>query len=230
MKGVTKILQNRSLAILLLGASLLSHYTLVAVAQDKPVSNVSNQQVEDVASRLEGIMDTSARARVNPKAANVRMTACRVGITQNTNQSVGKPIFLYQEQALSRELNKPYRQRFLEISSVNNGRTVRSLSYKPANSESVINLCNKPVSERIVKFSDLGKPVCSVFLTRSQENYIGVTPSGGCPANVRGAVKITNTIVLKKTGMNTWDRGFDANGKQVWGAESESYEFRKITQ
>lgn len=230
MKRVTKILTTR-MSIVLLGASVLSHFTLVAVAQDKAGSSVYNQQqVEDVASRLEGTMDTSARARVNPKAANVRMTACRVSVSEDTEQSGGKPIFLYQEQALSNELNKPYRQRFLEISSVNNGRTVRSQSYKPANPESVINLCNRPTTERSVKFSELGKPVCNVYLTRSGENYIGVTPTQGCPANVRGAVTITNTIFLSKTGMNTWDRGFDADGKQVWGALAESYEFRKITQ
>lgn len=229
MKGITKILQNSSLAIVLLGASVLSHYTLVAVAQDKAVYN--QQQVEDVAKRLEGIMDTSARARVNPKAANVRMTACRINLNDNNSQTANKsnkPIFLYQEQALSNELNKPYRQRFLEISSVNNGRTVRSQSYKPANPESLINFCNRSTRERTVKLSDLGKPVCNVYLTRSGENYIGITPTQGCPANFRGAVRITNTIVLSKTGMNTWDRGFDANGKQVWGAKAESYEFRKI--
>lgn len=218
------------MGIVLLGASVLSHHTLVAVAQDKPVYN--QQQVEDVAQRLEGIMDTSARARVNPNAANVRMTACRVSVDNNSQRAnkSNKPIFLYQEQALSSELNKPYRQRFLEISSVNNGRTVRSLSYKPADPASFANFCNRPVTERSVRLTDIGKPVCTVYLTRSGENYIGVTPTQGCPANVRGAVRITNTIFLSETGMNTWDRGFDANGKQVWGAKAESYEFRKITQ
>ncbi len=229
MKAVKKI-RNTSLAVVLFGISLLSHYTQVAVAQENKLgSNSSNQQqVEDVASRLEGTMDTSAQARANPKVANVRMTACRIGLSDRNSQSTNKSIFLYQEQALSPELNKPYRQRFLEISSVNSGRTVRSLSYKPVNPETAVNLCNKPASERIVKSNDLGKPFCSVFLTRSGENYIGITPSQGCPANVRGAVKITNTIVLGDTNMKTWDRGFDAKGKQVWGAESNAYEFRKI--
>jgi hypothetical protein len=56
--------------------------------------------------------------------------------------------------------------------------------------------------------------------------YVGETQPGGCPANVRGAVKITNTIILNSAGMETWDRGFDANGKQVWGAQDESYQYR----
>jgi CpeT/CpcT family (DUF1001) len=231
MKDVTKVLQNYRLGIVLLGASLLNHYTVVAVAQNQSVYN--QQQVEEVAQRLEGIMDTSARARVNPKAANVRMTACRISVNDNNSieaNKSNKPIFLYQEQALSSELNKPYRQRFLEISLVNNSRTVRSLSYKPADLNSVINFCNKSAAERVVNKSELGNAICSVYLTRSGENYIGVTPKQGCPANVRGAVTITNTVVLSEKGMNTWDRGFDANGKQVWGAKAESYEFRKITQ
>jgi CpeT/CpcT family (DUF1001) len=224
MNALKKI-RNTSLAVVLFGISLLSHYTQVAVAQNnKP----NQQQVEDVASRLEGIMDTSAQARANPKVANVRMTACRIGINENNSPSLNKSIFLYQEQAFSPELEKPYRQSFLEISSVNNGRTVRSLSYKPVNPQAAINLCNKPASERMVKLNDIGKPFCTVFLTRSQENYIGITPSQGCPANVPEAVKITNTIVLGNTSMKTWERGYDANGKQVSGVDSNGYEFRKI--
>ena len=230
MNAVKKI-RNTSLAVVLLGISLLSHYTPVAVAQNKLSSNLSNQQqAKDVASRLEGVMDTSAQSRANPKVANVTMTSCRVGLSDRNSQSTNKSIFLYQEQAFSPELNKPYRQSFLEISSVNNGRTVRSLSYKPVNPEAAINLCNKPASERMVKLNDIGKPFCSVFLTRSGENYIGINPSQGCPANERGAVKMTNTIVLGNTSMKIWDRGFDAKGKQVWGNESNAYEFRKIVQ
>ncbi len=123
MKTVKKI-RNTSLAVALFGISLLSHYTQVAVAQENKLGSMSNQQqVEDVASRLEGTMDTSAQARANPKVANVRMTACRIGLSDRNSQSTNKSIFLYQEQALSPELSKPYRQRFLEISSVNSGRT-----------------------------------------------------------------------------------------------------------
>jgi hypothetical protein len=230
MNALKKI-RNTSLAVVLLGLSLLSHYTPVAVAQNNKLSsNLSNQQqAKDVASRLEGVMDTSAQARANQSVANVTMTACRVSLSDNS-QSTNKSIFLYQEQAFSPELNKPYRQSFLEISSVNNGRTVRSLSYKPVNPKTAINLCNKPASERMVKLNDIGKPFCTVFLTRSGGNYIGINPSQGCPANERGAVKMTNTIVLGNTNMKTWERGFDANGKQVWGDESNTYEFRKIVQ
>nr|MBX2862941.1 hypothetical protein [Leptolyngbyaceae cyanobacterium MAG.088] len=41
-------------------------------------------------------------------------------------------------------------------------------------------------------------------------------------------VRLTNTIVLHQDGMDTWDRGFDSNGLQVWGAEAEPYQYRWI--
>ncbi|NEO03426.1 MAG: hypothetical protein F6K50_51450 [Moorea sp. SIO3I7] len=62
----------------------------------------------------------------------------------------------------------------------------------------------------------------------SQENYIGQTPEDGCPTNYRGAVSITNTIILHKEGMDTLDRGFDAAGNLVWGAKDLPYQFRWV--
>ncbi|WP_281362077.1 CpcT/CpeT family chromophore lyase [Oxynema aestuarii] len=43
-----------------------------------------------------------------------------------------------------------------------------------------------------------------------------------------GAVRITNSVVVNDNGMETGDRGFDAAGKQLWGADEKPYRFRKI--
>ncbi|MBK4732583.1 hypothetical protein JJD41_22340 [Oxynema sp. CENA135] len=42
---------------------------------------------------------------------------------------------------------------------------------------------------------------------------MGETPATDCPTNYKGAVRITNSVVLNGDGMETWDRGFDAAGK-----------------
>jgi hypothetical protein len=172
-------------------------------------------------------MDTSAQAIANPKAPQVQMTTCRIRLTDRAAEPP-VAIFLYQEQALTNSLSKPYRQRFLQISPSPYSQSVRSLSFKPVNSATWSGFCHKSSGERILHHADLGTPVCTVFLRRSAEDYVGNTPVDGCPANFRGAVRITNHIVLHKTGMDTWDRGFDAAGKQVWGAQTDSYEFRKV--
>jgi hypothetical protein len=205
-------------------ASLLSSSPAMAEPTVQ-TSSTLEQQAEEVASLLEGKMDTSAQAIANPKAPNVQMTTCRIGLLTHADP---QSIFLYQEQAMSTSLDKPYRQRFLQISPSSLSQSVRSRSFKPADPTRWVGLCNvTPSLERNVNLSDLGIPVCNVFLKRVDTGYMGNTPIDGCPANVRGAVRITNHIELTPTRMNTWDRGFDAQGKQVWGAKTESYQFRR---
>jgi hypothetical protein len=186
----------------------------------------TNQSVAAIAEHLEGIMDTSAQAIANPKKARVRMTTCRVELAKSIDPDT---IYLYQEQALAASLDTPYRQRFVALSSVpHNSEAVISRSYKPLEPKTQIGLCDRPDSERIISQKALGKFVCTVFLKPLLTVYIGQTQPGGCPSNYRGAVKITNQIILHDRGMDTWDRGFDASGNQIWGAREDGYEFRWI--
>ncbi|MEW6492460.1 MAG: chromophore lyase CpcT/CpeT [Cyanobacteriota bacterium] len=192
-----------------------------------PKSVPIEKQVEDVVSHLVGVMDTSAQAAANPGAANVRMTTCEVTVENaDTSLKTRPSVFLYQEQALSRNLAKPYRQRFLRIAPSADGESVESRSFRPPTPETLIGLCDRPKTRRVISSNNLGEVTCSVFLKPVGENYVGQTPPEGCPTNYRGAVKITNTITLHKTGMDTEDRGFDEAGNRVWGAKEQSYQFR----
>jgi CpeT/CpcT family (DUF1001) len=189
------------------------------------------KNVQQVATFLEGVMTTSAQTAANPKAANVQMTTCRVKLSNGDEPSLRNSVFLYQEQALINQLDQPYRQRFLQIKPSENGQ-VESRSFKLAKPTELIGLCNRSSTSastmsRIVQPDTLGTPVCSVLLKPKGDRFIGETPPQGCPTTVRGAVRITNTIELFADGMETWDRGFDADGKQLWGAKNESYQYRR---
>ncbi len=186
-------------------------------------ANPSQEKIQAVVNHLVGIMDTSAQAAQNPKKSSVRMITCQVKITDPTDS-----VYLYQEQALSNNLGQPYRQRFLEIKISADGQMVESKSYKPSDPQTSVGLCSKSSAEKTLSLSAIGEYVCSVLLTPIEEGYQGETPPGGCRANVRGAVKINNTIILHSTGMDTWDRGYDEAGNQVWGAENEGYQYRWV--
>lgn len=187
------------------------------------------KQVKDVVAHLVGVMDTSAQAVATPNAPNVRMTTCQVTVEKaDASVNTSPSVFLYQEQALSQKLTSPYRQRFLRIAPSADGQSVESLAFKPSTPDTLIGLCDRPEAKRVVRQSDLGERACSVFLKPSGENYVGETPPEGCRTNVRGAVKITNTIVLHQAGMDTLDRGFDAAGNRVWGAKDQPYQFRWV--
>ena len=217
-----------TLSLQVSGAIALAYLLTPAIAIAQPTVKTSStleQQAEEVAALLSGKMDTSAQAIANSKAPNVQMTTCRI---ESLNPVNSQSIFLYQEQAMSTSLDKPYRQRFLQISPSPLSQSVRSRSFKPADPTRWSGLCNRAASsQQSVTLSDLGTPVCNVFLKQVGTGFMGNTPVDGCPANVRGAVRITNHIELTSNRMNTWDRGFDAQGKQVWGAKTESYQFRR---
>lgn len=185
------------------------------------------QQVDAVVSHLDGAMDTSAQANAKPNASNVRITTCKVKVQDAGVFNRPDAVFLYQEQALSQRLTSPYRQRFLRIAPVV-GSLIESAVFKPPTPSAWVGLCAKPELERVVNSSDLGVSSCSVFLQRSGKNYIGETPPRGCPSDYKGAVRITNRIILHQAGMDTLDRGFNAAGNQIWGAKDKPYQFRWI--
>lgn len=191
----------------------------VGYAQSQPLSP---QHVDAVAAHLTRTMDTTDQAERSPHFVGVQMTTCAVRVSEQSAEP--STIYLYQEQALTASIENPYRQRFLQITLSEDTTQVESRTFKPVTPEVWTGLCQQATP--VVNASDLGNLVCIVSLRPSSLGYVGQTPDEGCPVNLRGAVRLTNTIVLHQNGMDTWDRGFDANGVQVWGAESEPYEYR----
>lgn len=190
-------------------------------------ANEAEQSLDAVAAHLEGAMDTTAQASTNPDFVGVQMTTCRIAVTGALADEPSDAIYLYQEQALSDNLSEPYRQRFLQLSagSASNNARIEALSFKPELPEQWTGLCDQ--TQPVIPHSSLGEPVCTVSLrVSSLGGFVGSTPAGGCPASVRGAVSITNVVVLHADGMDTWDRGFDAQGNQIWGAEDIPYRYR----
>jgi hypothetical protein len=108
--------------------------------------------------------------------------------------------------------------------------TIESKSFKLQNPQAWIGFCRHTQPHRQATLRELSNYVCSVFLEpiEQEKNYGGKTPSEGCPSNVRGAVKITNKVILHQEGMDTYDRGFDENGNLVWGAQNEGYYYRWV--
>ena len=209
-----RILRRSLVSILLLTVST------GAIAQTESVSVEGDPLAQQVANHLIGVMDTAEQAASNPDRVSVQMTTCEAGLSTDLGEG---GYLLYQEQALSEKLDQPYRQRFLWlVPAVDN--QVESRAYRPTAPEQWIGLCDRPLAERQV--AELGDYTCSVFLNPSVLGFVGMTPPAGCPTEVRGATSITNTIVLHSQGMDTWDRGFDPEGNQVWGAEDEPYRFR----
>ena len=68
---------------------------------------------------------------------------------------------------------------------------------------------------------------CAITLHRKGNTYTGSTHDRDCPSKRGKAVYTTSEVVLNSDRMVSWDRGWDAEGKQAWGAEKGGYVFIK---
>ena len=81
-----------------------------------------------------------------------------------------------------------------------------------------------------LKPSDLSlRDGCTVYLAKRSEDgaFAGSTRGEGCESNLRGAKYATSSVLITDEMLISWDQGFDAEGKQVWGATKGGYEFVK---
>lgn len=67
---------------------------------------------------------------------------------------------------------------------------------------------------------------CAVFLRRDPSGeFAGNTVGHSCASSMNGARYAASEVVVGPWGMKSWDRGFNADGVQVWGAEGGPYVF-----
>tara|TARA_R110002111_G_scaffold235136_1_gene296181 strand:+ start:16948 stop:17574 length:627 start_codon:yes stop_codon:yes gene_type:complete len=137
--------------------------------------------------------------------------------------------FLYVEQALTSTPNKPYRQRIYEIKRDSDS-TFSSAIYKLDVDSLWIGKWKNTKAFDSISLNNIAlKEGCEVILKRIAPNqFIGKTGDDTCISTMRGASYARSEVEILEDKIISWDRGFDANGEYVWGAEKAGYIFNKI--
>ncbi len=138
-------------------------------------------------------------------------------------------LWLYVEQALFTEQDKPYRQRIYEIKRENDS-LFSSNVYTIPNATDWIGKWKIP--EAFNKLSPdflQQRSGCTVYLRKIKKNHFkGSTNEMDCPSDLRGASYATSEVEIFKDKFISWDRGFDVEKKQVWGSVKEGYIFYSL--
>ena len=137
--------------------------------------------------------------------------------------------WLYVEQAVSMQQDKPYRQRVYELIKGENGALISKV-YTIQNQKDFIGAWKTPNSfggldnkNKVIQL----KAGCEVYLMPQDDgSYKGSTKEGTCPSTLRGASYATSEVEIKRGQLTSWDQGFDKDGNQVWGAVSGPYIFK----
>jgi hypothetical protein len=137
--------------------------------------------------------------------------------------------WLYVEQAEADALEEPYRQRVYHLTSLGEGHWKSAIYTLPGDplayagawqdEEPLANLSPGNLNPR---------EGCAVVLRRNGEgDFVGSTEEGACPSTLRGAAYATTEVVISQDHFVSWDRGFDEDGRQVWGSTAGGYVFVK---
>lgn len=191
------------------------HHTqkIGADTKDAALENFASLMIGQFSSRAQSIQDTSY--------FNIVLNMSWIWPSRKDG------IWLYVEQAVASQMDKPYRQRVYRLTHPAKDTYVSDV-YTLKGAADFIGLKNDVAKQQLLTFDKIElKEGCSVVLTQRQGVYEGGTVSDHCPSDLRGAKYATTKILLKPGELYSWDQGFDANGKQVWGATKGGYVFVK---
>lgn len=137
--------------------------------------------------------------------------------------------FLYVEQALNSRQNNPYRQRIYELTQIDEN-TFSSAIYTIEHDSLWIGKWKTPQEFDKLTMKDVSKKEgCEVILKRlDKDHYKGETGERSCESTLYGASYATSEVEIWSDKIISWDRGFDAEGKHIWGAEKGGYIFNKL--
>lgn len=138
--------------------------------------------------------------------------------------------WFYVEQALASKPDKPYRQRVYRISLNAHNEIVSAIYVLPDPGRFTGSWKNDSLWNQMHPESLTLKSGCDVVLRWDKKKFFqGGTTDNRCPSEIRGASYATSKIQLGAKQLISWDRGYNAEGQQVWGAEKGGYQFDKIS-
>ena len=137
--------------------------------------------------------------------------------------------WLYVEQAAAQSLERPYRQRVYHLLAKPD-KTLESVVYElPGDPLRYAGAWRKPERlDELLPSDLLLRDGCSITLRKMENStFVGSTTGEGCNSSLHGASYATSEVVVEAGRLVSWDRGFDAEDRQVWGATEGGYVFIK---
>ena len=183
---------------------------------------VDDRDLLELKARMEGTFTSEVQSRSDSDYYNIHLNMAAIWERSEDGY------WLYVEQAVATALNKPYRQRIYHlyrqddltlVSKVYEINTPLRFAGAHANPELLIGL---------TKDSLIDRQGCAIYLRKDKNgNFSGSTPGKECLSSLRGAAYATSEVMIYEDKLISWDRGWDNNDKQVWGAVKGGYQFIK---
>ena len=200
--------------------------TLFACTKEESVDSQDTQEEVDqvlvtASQYLRGSFSSQAHSEeFNSAYYHIDLFACRVALPE-----LGEEVmYVQQEQPGS----APYRQRLYTVESV--GETqAKTRVYTVDNEEDWEGFCTLNTTEPVAETTWEERVGCGVLLDWDQAagTFAGETQGTDCETSLGGDYAASE-VTLSPTLLTSWDRGFNDDGSQAWGATEGPYEFDRI--
>ncbi|SDI15061.1 chromophore lyase CpcT/CpeT [Winogradskyella thalassocola] len=178
-------------------------------------------ELKELFSLMQGSFNSEIQAQIDSSYYNISLHMYPIWEDKGN--------FLYVEQALTSTPEKPYRQRIYEVNRESDS-TFSSAIYKLDVDSIWVGKWKTPKAFDSIALKNISlKEGCDVILKRIRPNhFMGKTGDNTCSSTMRGASFARSEVEILEDKVISWDRGFDADGNYVWGAEKSGYIFNKI--
>ncbi len=197
------------------------------VAADRglsPDATASDAELRELASWMSGRYSSAKQAQKDADYFAISLVMKRVW-----HATGGSGYWLYVEQAM--EGQAPYRQRVYRLERSGARLVSKVYELRPSDAQKAVGAWKEKAPLAWLGPQELAaKEGCSVFLAKHPSGAVfsGETEEKTCLTSYQGASYTTSRVELSATQLASWDRGWDANGVQVWGAVKGPYLFDKV--
>lgn len=177
--------------------------------------------LEQLAYWMEGSYSSAAQAQADTSYLEIELEMARIWPKRKDGA------WFYVEQAAAASKDKPYRQRIYHLRQVDDSTFVSEIHTLRGGERHVGAYKDFALQAQLTPDSIDRLEGCAITLRRRGDAYVGGTDGRACPNARNGAAYATSEVRIHADRMVTWDRGFNAEGRQVWGAEKGGYVFVK---
>lgn len=197
-------------------------FLLLSFTQIKAQDKIKESDLRNLYNMMIGSFSSENQSKVDSNYFDIRLKMVPMW-------SESEYYWLYVEQAMATNENKPYRQRVYRLSKVNDT-TIESRVYTIKNGENYFGdwKLENPLANLTIDSLEERKG-CSIFLNKiNKSEFSGSTNKTDCESSLKGATYATSFVNIYTDMIISWDRGFDKDDNQVWGAINGGYIFDKI--
>ncbi|MBL0355580.1 MAG: chromophore lyase CpcT/CpeT [Chitinophagaceae bacterium] len=205
----------------------MKHVFILTTAFFISLSLIAQQKVTDgdlleLKNRMVGAFSSELQSKSDTDYFNIHLHMAQIWVDSKDGY------WLYVEQAVARALSKPYRQRIYHVYKQDDVTLVSKVFEinTPIRFAGAWN--NTGLLKVLTTDSLIDRQGCSIYLHKDKDgNFAGATPGKECLSSLRGSTYATSEVVIYADKLVSWDRGWDKEDKQVWGAEKGGYQFIK---